>query len=382
MDMNASFINILSTIIIFQLAFLSLFLFTSSKGKKISNRILALFFIWLILNLTDALLTYSGYYENFPSFAHLEDGLIFLVGPLIYFYTLSVVYKDFSFKKVDLLHLLPFILATSAYQIYYHLQTAEYQKQIQTAITEQKLPVAFYFTISFVYLHIGIYLYQAFQLLRYYHHKIKDQFSSLSKIRLDWLFFFLGFIAVIFVISVIYSFLPVTEFRKYFEASFLLPFVIIFFFTSSVAWKGMKQPDIFSGIEYNPEEKKYAGSGLSENEKNQIGQKLVQLFNEEKPFLIPDLTIDQLADKLETTSKKLSQVINETFHQNFFDFVNTHRIEEVKKILTESNDVKLTVLEVMYHCGFNSKSSFNTIFRKKTGLTPSEFRKTAIARFS
>ncbi len=373
--MNASAINIFASIILVQLILLIFFLFSSSHGKKLSNRILACFFIWLLLNLADGLLSYYGFYKTSPKLAHLEDGLIFLVGPLIYFYATSMLYRDFSFKKSHLLHLVPFVVCTAAFQTYYHLQSESYQKQIQAAITDQTLPAYFYFSIALVYLHVGSYLLASFFQIARYHRRIEDKFSSLSKMRMDWLLFMLIFIAVIFAVSVTYTFLPATGLREVSTATFVVPFFVILIFTNSVVWKSMKQPGIFVGLDYDVERRKYAGSNLTENEKAALKAKVVHLLEVENIFLRPDLTIDELAEKLETVPKKASQVINESFGQTFFDLINTYRIEEAKRIMKNSKDPKLTVLEVMYQSGFNSKSSFNSIFRKKAGLTPSEFKK-------
>ena len=94
-----------------------------------------------------------------------------------------------------------------------------------------------------------------------------------------------------------------------------------------------------------------------------------------KPYLEPELTLDVLASQLSVKSKFLSQTINELLQQNFFEFINNYRISEAKRLLTNPKDKKITVLEVMYEVGFNSKSSFNTLFKKDTGITPSEFKK-------
>jgi AraC-like DNA-binding protein len=96
-----------------------------------------------------------------------------------------------------------------------------------------------------------------------------------------------------------------------------------------------------------------------------------------RPWLEPDLTLEQLAAQLKLRPKLLSQAINEGLGQNFFEFINTYRIEEAKRLLTDPADKKITVLEVLYAVGFNSKSSFNTVFKKQTGLTPSEFKNTS-----
>ena len=344
--MPLSFINILSSILIFQLLLLVLFLLTSTKGKRLSNRILAFFFLWFAFNLIDGLLSYYGFYERFPAWAHIEDGFILLVGPTLYFYTLSMVYKDFAFKKSHWLHLVPFLLVTALFQLSYHLQPEEYQKQIQSAIVRQELPLAFYFSISLIYAHVSVYLFLAFAELGRYRLRIKDQFSSIHRINLNWLIFMLGSIAFILVVSIVYTFLPATGLRQFFEQSFFLPFLFILFFTNAVVWKGLKQPAIFSGIEYSTEkeDRKYAGSQMAVEEMNQIRERLDRIVVEQKPWLDPDLRIDQLAGKTNTSAKKLSQVIHRSLQQNFFDFINTHRIEEAKKIMNTSQDPKLTVL--------------------------------------
>jgi YesN/AraC family two-component response regulator len=146
-----------------------------------------------------------------------------------------------------------------------------------------------------------------------------------------------------------------------------------------VLFKALRNPEIFSAwkekeIEETAQTPKYVLPVLN-NEKKLILDKLQQHMQSAKPFLEPELTLDELAIQLSVKPKILSQTINELLQQNFFEFINSYRIEEAKRLLTNPKDKKITVLEVMYEVGFNSKSSFNTIFKKNTGLTPSEFKK-------
>ena len=114
----------------------------------------------------------------------------------------------------------------------------------------------------------------------------------------------------------------------------------------------------------------------SQTQIEEYKKQLLALFIAEKPFLNPQVSLSELSDQLSISSKHLSQVINQSFNKSFFDFINSYRIQEVQQILKESKDDKITVLEAMYDAGFNSKSSFNTAFKKETGQTPTEFRKT------
>lgn len=98
-------------------------------------------------------------------------------------------------------------------------------------------------------------------------------------------------------------------------------------------------------------------------------------MEEEKPYLNGKLSLKDVAQYVDISVNHLSQVINEQLHKSFFDFINTYRVEEVKRLLNESRHEQLTLLAVAYDSGFNSKSSFNSIFKKITGVTPSQYLK-------
>jgi len=110
-------------------------------------------------------------------------------------------------------------------------------------------------------------------------------------------------------------------------------------------------------------------------EKEKIVRTIQHYMQNGKPWLEPELTVYQLASRLSLKPRLLSQAINEILGQNFYDFINRYRIEEASRLLTHPKDDKITILEVLYEVGFNSKSSFNTLFKKYTGLTPTAFRK-------
>jgi len=138
----------------------------------------------------------------------------------------------------------------------------------------------------------------------------------------------------------------------------------------------LNHPGIFAGIYEHANSSSSPGTPMiSTSEHEMISKKLEKIMRADKLFLDPELNLDTLAEKVSLSSKKLSQIINTTHKKNFFDYVNSYRIEEAMRILRESSDPGMTVLEAMYHSGFNSKSSFNTIFKKKTGLTPSAYRR-------
>ncbi len=101
-------------------------------------------------------------------------------------------------------------------------------------------------------------------------------------------------------------------------------------------------------------------------------------MDSEKPFFDSNLKLSQLAKMLSTTSNHLSQVINDHRKQNFFDFINGYRIDQAKRLLLDSSHQNYTLLSIAYEVGFNSKSAFNTAFKKHTSETPSRFRDRAL----
>jgi AraC-like DNA-binding protein len=369
-------INILTTLIVVQLSLLCVFLLTSTKGRRISNFLLAFFFILLIINLADGILAYIGVYTSYPQLAHLEDGFVFLFGPVLYLYTLSIVYKDFRLNSGHFVHAIPFAILTIAYLLYYHLQSKQHQVEIQNAIVNRSLPPLFYVFAFIIYGHVCIYLLICFRHLRHYRQQIKETFSTIDKISLDWLYFMLGAFALLLSVSFIYTFLPAVGMKQLFGPLFILSLAFIFVFAITIVWKGLSQPEIFSGIDQPVEkaERKYSES-IRDEEKTTAKTQLSQLMEQKKLYLDPELTLERMAANTTYSSKRLSQLINESFGQNFFDFINSYRIREAESILKNTSDPKITILEVMYACGFNSKSSFNTIFKQKTGMTPSEYRK-------
>jgi len=166
-------------------------------------------------------------------------------------------------------------------------------------------------------------------------------------------------------------------------------FMAINIFVYAIGYFGFKQTNIFSNVNVeieNPPEKskessidfdsfeKYQKSSISENDAFELLNQLNKYMETEKPYLSDKLTLPQVADELDVSINHLSQIINEQTDQNFFDFVNAYRVEEVKqRLLNPQNDV-YSILGIAYECGFGSKSSFNRIFKNVTGQTPSQYK--------
>ena len=374
--MSFSLLNILGFVILAQLAFLSLFLLTHHKGKGEANKLLGLLFLLLVLNVLDGLLFFNGIYLSHPDYALLEESFTLLYGPIVLLYTRKIIYKDYNMKPLHLLHLIPFILTTIFFILNYHSLDTASQKAIIYKLQQFKGPMNYYYIIILTNIHILIYLLISKRAVNTYREILKHKFSSIEPVQFSWLSFminsFLGLLFISLMTTVIASFIP-----AFAEILLTASVLFIFYFINRVLYKGLSEPHLFSGIrrgEIQQANQKYLGSGLSSEEQITIKTRLEKKMQDDKLFLDPSLTIDALASYINTTSKKLSEVINGSLKQNFYEYINSWRIAHAKRLMA-SDDDQLTILEILYQSGFNSKSSFNAFFKKSEGLTPTQYRK-------
>jgi len=144
------------------------------------------------------------------------------------------------------------------------------------------------------------------------------------------------------------------------------------FLTYVLAFFAMIQPKLFK---MSTETKKGKQELISSNESLLLKEKLTVLMANEKPYLKPKLTLQELAKMIGVRANVISYVINEEFKKNFNDFINEYRIEEFINLIKEEENKKLTILALAFDSGFNSKTTFNSTFKKKMGKTPFQFIK-------
>ncbi len=142
-----------------------------------------------------------------------------------------------------------------------------------------------------------------------------------------------------------------------------------------LGYYGYKFPELFRNVQVKEINSKYEFSRLGEDEKDIYSSKLVRIMQHEKIYTDPGLNLQTLAGRLDISVQNLSQIINERFNQNFSEFVNSFRVEEAKRLLGDVDYRHLTIVAIANDAGFNSKSAFNTAFRKFTKQTPSEYLK-------
>jgi AraC-like DNA-binding protein len=360
--------EILSIIAIAQLTLFSLFLVTQKKAKRLSNSLLAVFLFSKCLGIINHLI-YRLEIQN-PHVYFVLVPFAFLWGPSLYFYIRSLVYKDFRFQKRHAIHLVPFILAWIYFIFLYHARSIETKLQILNSTGDYTSMNEIVF-VGILHFLIAGYMCASILTLWTYRRDLKQAYSSLEEINFSWMNFVLFGFIFIWGIDVFQFFSASIGRQSLFLSSSVLVLIVVF--ANVVVYKGLKQPEIFSGID---QKAKYQQSPLTKEEKEKYLEQLQRYMEREKPYLNPGLSINRLAKKLVIPSRYLSQVINETLGMNFYDYVNSFRVEEAKNLFMDTSNNERNILELLFDAGFNTKSVFNRVFKKYTGMTPSEFKRT------
>jgi AraC-like DNA-binding protein len=358
-------IDILAIVTAFQLLLLGLVILTSRKTGKQNQRLLAAFLLANFLLLVQ--------FELFSQIRLIRIGVTpfyFLLAPLLYLYVQSLLVRSFELKRVHLIHLAPFVFVF-AYAVFFmalrlnpNHGSVDYRRMVHVESD-----------ISYLFLNIQIawYLVRIFVMFYQYRKEIRNHFAEVRHISLTWLLFILMAFTLMWLTdltSTVASWLDVKSPGLY-RTLTLISIIINFIFATILVYRSMDQSWEQTGI---IEAVKYVGSGLSDSESAEYADKIRVIMEKEKLYLDPEISLKELSDKTGISPRYLSQVINSKFNQNFFDFINHYRIEEAKRLMTGTVRKEVTILEVMYNVGFNSKSSFQTAFRKYTGTTPTEFR--------
>lgn len=372
--MILGFTDIIVIIYIFQLFIFSFFLFHKAR-KKISSIILAFFFIAQAIGSFNQIANsqFDYLFNNIPFLIYIGPPFYLLWAPLLYVYVKSYVYSDFSFKWQELIHFVPALIVGVYYIFSYYLKNFETK---QLLILEDAIINQEQWKIYNIILYSQVMIYNIFSLriLHNYKRKIKDSYSSTEKMNIAWLKFILyGYIIACLINDIIF-FLEETVRHQLFDYGFLMYFAFFIFF-NLLFYKALVKPDIFITI---PKNLKYKKSSLTKKSAADLLNTIDEFMISNKPYLQPAITIKELSVKINVPDRHLSQVINEYKKQNFYDFVNSYRINMVKEIFADPEQKNKTILEILYETGFNSKASFNLAFKKHTGMTPTKFKHSVI----
>ncbi|UAM97857.1 helix-turn-helix domain-containing protein [Polaribacter litorisediminis] len=365
----------LSTVIGFITTFISLllafYIFSVASKNKVSNK---LFASYLILNAVE----YTGFFASllFPEPNNLlvaSRELSYLQMPIFYLYILSVCYSDFKLQWKHLWHITPYIIGNLVMTPRFYLgSTAE---KIELFHNFNQLYESIFTHIA-LHLQSTIYLIAGFIALKKAQKIFLENYANSTIETYNWLFQLLLYTSILYFVAIIKNIFKFFGNQEYFSYSQNILTIVVLVVVCWYVLKALKYPNLFNGVDSKT---KLTTEFVEKDQKHNIDlkeiKKLRSYMETEKPYLNPSLSIRNLAEEIKMNSRDLSVLINQYLDKHFFDFVNEYRIEEAKSILKNPEKKEITVLEILYEVGFNSKSSFNTAFKKHTGLTPTQFRK-------
>ena len=357
--------------------FTSLFFFIlllNKKKKYLPDKILALWMLIIGIHLASTFLYFKGYWENYPHLIGITAPLPLIYGPFLYYYTAYSIKGSRQISRQDYLHLLPFMLAYMYMCRFYFFYTAEEKSLVHRGMIDDFGTFTSFLILTIIISAIAYVIY-SYRLLSKHKRLIENNYSNTDRINLNWLKSFIWGIAAIFItVSFVIVSRDVIGISYPFNPD-LIFYSMIVFAILALGYFGIRHENIFvDNVILETEEKlkaTYKNSGLSDNIARAKHKDLLELMVKQKPYLEPDLTLNSLAIRLDISLHHLSQIINQYEGQHFNDFVNKYRVEEF--IILASRDQRYSYLALALESGFNSKSTFNTVFKKFKGVTPSKF---------
>jgi AraC-like DNA-binding protein len=305
--------------------------------------------------------------------------LIFLFGPLLYMYLSSLTIENFRLKPVYLLHVVPFLV------VCIH-RSAVNVVPITSSSDLSENPSYLFNKVYYSIFIISLFIYWIFSLKLVIKHKknIPYNFSNYTtRNTLNWSVFVLTLFLIFFIADFsMFYFSRVLNIKIHTIP--LLPlnitlftFIIIFFgINQTVIYQDKHKPGEPEISEKQIIDDSRSDRGLlDDKQKEELTEIILQYLEAEKPYLNPDYSLQMMVDDLNISRQKLSYLINSGQQKNFYKLINEFRTREVKEKLLDPAFSHYSVLGIGLDCGFNSKTSFNRIFKEETGLTPSEFKK-------
>ena len=377
--------NIYSTpllILVFQgLIFVGLLFSKYFKKRNTSILFLALILFIVCYQQTCYTIGFMGWYDVFKN-TKINYFLIPMelsIAPLIYFYVKSVTTSNFHFKKKDWLHFVPvFLMILFRISIYCYDSLQPGFNDIQNGILKLSIDEAI---VSPIYMFLSfaqtlLYLAFTFQLFYNYRKRIQEYFSNTYKLELNWILSFLIVFTALFLYnsfqSIIGSLIIELNYQQRWWLNLFTALVVLFVGMKGYFTDTTKLNKISFSFSPNPESIPQVSEEKKTVSKTDI-EMISSFMKSEKPYLNPDLNLSDLAEMLQISRAQLSQIINTGFHKNFNDFINEFRVNTFKEKLKLGEYKQLSLLGMAYNCGFNSKATFNRVFKKITQTSPSEF---------
>lgn len=367
---------------VLQAALLAALIYYHPNSDKSVNVFLALYIFCLCIPMCSPVIQHYFAWQILI----LIDPFPLLSGPLLYFYVRSFK-EEMTWRKVWP-HLVLFA-------IYVGLDISLFTEFASTYDFNSTVPVevvhhpSSILRVSGRIIQMIVYFFLASRQLSIYQRSIAQLFSDTTLINLSWVRWLVnGYLFLVLLMAGLY--LMILRFPENFQWFILVNTALVTPYLYLFTFKGITQPTLWQIRQSDKHkveeefhlveelEKKEELTPNAPSEKNEeIVRKVIAAMESERLYLQPDLTLQELSDSLQVQSYLVSQAINEGLNKNFYDLVNGYRVEEARRRLGDISHRNAKIIAVAFESGFNSKTTFNTVFKKFTGVTPSEFRQQA-----
>jgi len=364
-------VNIWSILLLFGALhgfFMSAIFLKKGSDQNVSNQIFAAFVAAISYILTIQFLHEARLIVYVPHLLATSTPVLYLLGPLFYLYIRSILNNEFSLRWKPALHFAPFIVCVLTI-IPFYINSAEYKiyyiQQSNTGPVNLPYTRAIYYGLAL--LQNGIYWWMCYKRIYVKKEEVRSYLSRwLTRANVVYGIFLVVYLLVFCLFLFTDYFLREVRYGGYLLLSFSIHLYGYLLLQESLP------------VEKPRNVHKYMGSKLLQKEIIYLKEKLLELIENEKPYLDSELKLDDLANKLEISSHHLSQIINTGFNSNFNEFINFYRVKEAQKLLRSEQYNSYSLEGIALESGFNNRTSFYRVFRKHTGTTPAEFKKSAI----
>ncbi len=365
----------------------------TQRANRSANRLLAALMLTFSVYLVSSVYYAAGWIAPFPHFFGVAYPLPLVFGPLVYLYAVQASNRNRRFGFRDLLHFVPIatvVLAT----LPIYLKTGPEKIELYHQLQQGHVPRLLVVIDSLKYVS-GV-SYTAVTLLHLRRHRatVMNSYSTLERVNLRWLWRLAGTGATIWAVATILELSTLLHLSLQPASGLVALGIAITVY--GIGYMGLRQPEIFnfvtasdpsppappaSPVLVSPAEQRarYERSGLGQPEAAALKDALLRTMERERPYQNSELTLADLAATLDTSAHTLSEVLSQQVGVTFYDFVNRYRVEDVQRRVADTRFRNLTLLALALDAGFASKSTFNNVFKKHTGQTPSEYRRALMA---
>lgn len=376
------------------IVYIILLLVRGFRQERLADKLLAGVLLLLAMRISQWMLGYAGWYDrhNWESIFmfYFPFNLMILLGPTFYFYFRSLTNRNFQLKRKDIWHFVPGIILLGCYSVSFLVDIVAQYWIVGNALPEHfgtkgvmasfQQDYVLHFFQPLIMLSIVLYAMMTIKEYAAYKKYLYDHFSDTTPLEFHWIQIVLWTFVITFGFNFLYY---ITSFFVSFDydnwwTSFMTMAIAIYFISIS----GFSVTRSAISLQYEPatveDTEKKPTVILPELE--EWKDKVQALMEKEQVYLNPDLTLQELAERLKTNTSVLSKAINSGFGQNFNNYINQYRVQAMQEKMLQPSYKHYTLVSIAFECGFNSKATFNRSFKKFTDMSPKVYLETQLAK--